>query len=92
MKTFVIKTIHWPSGSEALQRSPNVRQLPEKNVVYTLPASKSGIPQKKLEKAEPIPISAWVHSKDDKWYWTPVNSIMGSYRTWDPYEIEIEDI
>jgi hypothetical protein len=89
MKTFTIKTIHWPStGSEAIQRYPNVRQMPKKNVVYTLPTSKTeGIPLTLNQ-----PMSAWVHTKDDKWYWTPVSSVTGSYRLWDSYEIEIEDV
>ena len=88
MKTFMIKTIHSPSGSEALQRYPNTRQIPQKNIVYTLPLSKiAGIPHN-----TGAPLSAWVHTKDDKWYWTPVNSVTGSYRLWDPYEIEIEDV
>jgi hypothetical protein len=97
MKTFVIKQIHWPTSiSGGLQRSPNSRQAPEKNVVYSL---NGGTPKKEwrvmddgtLSKIHEVQsMSAWVHREDNKWFWTPVNSVMGSYRVWDTFEIEVE--
>jgi len=99
MKTFVIKQIHWPASiAGGLQRSPNSSQSPEKNVVYSLSDSRSGVPKKEwrvmedgtLSKIHGTRMNAWVHREDNKWFWTPVNSVMGSYRVWDAFEIDIE--
>ena len=97
MKTFVIKQIVWPTAmTGALQRTPNTRQIPEKNVVYSW---NGGIPNREwrvmedgtLSKIHDIrALSATVHTDQGKWYWTPENGVMGSYRTWDSFEIEIE--
>ena len=101
MKTFVIKQIVWPTAmTDALQRTPNTHQIPEKNVVYSWNATGDrGIPTREwrvmedgtLSKIHDIrALSATVHTNQGKWYWTPVNSVFGSYRSWDPFEIEVE--
>lgn len=101
MKTFVIKHIFWPSAmSGSLHRTPNMRQIPEKNVVYSWDGiGNHGIPRREWRVKEDGTLSrihdiralnATVHSEQGKWYWTPVNSVFGSYQLWDPFEIEVE--
>jgi hypothetical protein len=96
MQTFVIKQIHWPVPiSGGLQRSPNSSQSPEKKIVYSL---NGGVPKQEwrvmddgtLSKIHGTRMNAWVHRENDKWFWTPVNSVMGSYRVWDAFEIDVE--
>lgn len=98
MKTFVIKQIYWHSSmSGGIQRCPNSLQIPEKNIVYYL--ASSGRPQKEwkvmddgtLYRIHDTKVNATVHEMNGKWFWTPHNGIMGSFREWEPYEIEIED-